>query len=88
MKPLKRQGASHRKGNGKTLWVFRLSLLLERLRPRVYLKPPPALVQELKQVRQPPRLDLPYYAARSGQEYVLIPWDAYMEEGEEILRNL
>lgn len=88
MKPPKRQGASHRKGNGKTLWAFRLSLLLERLRPRLYPKPPPALVQELKQVRQPLRLDLPYYAARSGQEYALIPWDTYMEEGEEILRNL
>lgn len=88
MKPLRRQGAYHRKGKGKTLWVFRLSLLLERLRPRLHLKPPPALVQELKQVRQPLRLDLPYYAARSGRGYVLIPWDTYMEEGEEILRNL
>uniref|UniRef100_A0A7V4A005 Uncharacterized protein n=2 Tax=Thermus tengchongensis TaxID=1214928 RepID=A0A7V4A005_9DEIN len=88
MKPLKHQGASHRKGNGNTLWVFRLTLLLERLRPRVYLKPPPALVQALKRVHQPLRLDLPYYAAHSGQEYVLIPWDTYMEEGEEILRNL
>ncbi len=86
MKLPKRQGASHRKG--KTLWAFRLSLLLERLRPRLYPKPLPALVQELKQVRQPLRLDLPYYAARSGQEYALIPWDTYMEEGEEILRNL
>ena len=45
-------------------------------------------MQELKQVHQPLRLDLSYYAARSGQEYVLIPWDAYMEEGEEILRSL
>lgn len=45
-------------------------------------------MQALKQVHQPLRLDLPYYAAHSGQEYVLIPWDTYMEEGEEILRNL
>ncbi|MFN4072100.1 MAG: hypothetical protein ACK4G4_01560 [Thermus sp.] len=88
MKPPKPQEAPHRKGNGKALWAFRLSLLLERLRPHLYPKPPPALVQELKQVRTPLRLDLPYHVARSGREYVLIPWDSYMEEGEEILRNL
>lgn len=88
MKPLRHQGTPHRKENGKALRAFRLSLLLERLRPRLYPKPPPALVQELKQVRTPLCLDLPYYAAHSGREYVLIPWDAYMEEGEEILRSL
>lgn len=72
----------------QTLWVFRLSLLLERLRPRLYPKPPPALVQEYQQVRPPLRLDLPYHVARSGQERLLIPWDEYMEEGEQILRRL
>ncbi|WP_243029599.1 hypothetical protein [Thermus altitudinis] len=89
MRPPKDSGTPpHRQRPGKTLWVFRLSLLLERLRPQLYPKPPPALVQELKQVRTPLRLDLPYYPAHSGRGYVLIPWDTYMEEGEEILRGL
>ncbi|MFN4070155.1 MAG: hypothetical protein ACK4HT_01125 [Thermus caldifontis] len=89
MRPPKDPGvAPHRQGAGKTLWVFRLSLLLERLRPQLYPKPPPALVQELGQVRTPLRLDLPYYPAHSPRGYVWIPWDSFMEEGEEILRNL
>ncbi|MDM7324396.1 MAG: hypothetical protein P3W93_005270 [Thermus sp.] len=73
---------------GKTFWVFRLSLLLERLRPRLYPKPPPALVQEHPRIRTSLRLDLSYYPARSKEEYILIPWDKYMEEGEKILKSL
>lgn len=61
---------------------------MERLRPRLYPKPPPALVQEYQQVRSPLRLDFSYYPARSDQGYVLIPWDEYMEEGEEFLKGL
>lgn len=89
MRPPKDPGTPpHRQRPGKTLWVFRLSLLLERLRPRLHPKPPPALIQEHQQVRSPLRLDLSYYATRSGPEYVLIPWDGYMEEGELILKKL
>ncbi|WP_051946746.1 hypothetical protein [Thermus amyloliquefaciens] len=82
------EGPQPRRKNGKALWAFRLSLLLERLRPHTYPKPPPALIQEFPQVRTPLRLDLPYYPARSRGGYTFIPWDPYMEEGEELLRNL
>ncbi len=67
---------------------FRLALLLERLRrPRVFLRPPPALVRAYPGVRTPLSLDLPYYAARGEGGYALIPWDRYMEEAERALEE-
>ncbi len=67
---------------------YRLALLLERLLPRPHPKPPPALVRESWEVRTPLRLDLPYYAARGGAGFALIPWDSYMEEAEALLRGM
>lgn len=69
--------------------ALRLSLLLERLRQaKPPPKPPPALFREHLLVRTPLRLDLPYYAARKGGGFVLIPWDRYMEEAERALEEL
>lgn len=69
--------------------ALRLGLLLERLRQAKPLpKPPPALFREHPEVRTPLRLDLPYYAARRGGKFILIPWDGYMEEVERALEEL
>ncbi len=70
------------------MWPYRLALLLKRLLPRPNPKPPPAWVREAWEVRLPLCLDLPYYAARKGEGFALIPWDRYMEEAEDLLRGL
>jgi hypothetical protein len=70
------------------MWPYRLALLLKRLLPRPNPQPPPAWVRESREVRLPLRLDLPYYAARKGEGFTLIPWDRYMEEAESLLRGL
>ncbi len=62
------------------------ALLLKRLRPRAFPKPPPALVREAPELRLPLRLDLAYYAAQGPKGYALIPWDRYMEEVETLLQ--
>jgi len=70
------------------LLPYRLALLLEGLLPHPRPKPPPAWVREAWEVRLPLRLDLPYYAARKGEGFTLIPWDKYMEEAEGLLHRL
>jgi hypothetical protein len=70
------------------LLPYRLALLLERLLPRPHPKPPPALVRAYQEPRSPLTLNLPYYAARKGKGFALIPWDRYMEEAENLLQGL
>ena len=70
------------------LLPYRLALLLERLLPRLHPKPPPALVRAYPETRSPLTLNLPYYAARKGEGFALIPWDRYMEEAEDLLQGL
>ena len=70
------------------LLPYRLALLLERLLPRPQPKPPPALVRAYPETRSPLNLNLPYYAARKGEGFALIPWDRYMEEAEDLLQGL
>ncbi|WP_413217618.1 hypothetical protein ACLWNE_05180 [Thermus oshimai] len=65
--------------------LFLLPRLLPRPRP---LKPPPAWVREAPFLHTPLRLDLPYYPARGEGGVVLIPWDRYAEEAEELLEGL
>ncbi|AFV76152.1 hypothetical protein Theos_1103 [Thermus oshimai JL-2] len=66
-----------------------LFLLLPRLLPRPRpLKPPPAWVREAPFLHTPLCLDLPYYPARGEGGVVLIPWDRYAEEAEELLEGL
>jgi hypothetical protein len=55
------------------------------LLPRPHPKPPPALVRAYQEPRSPLTLNLPYYAARKGEGFALIPWDKYMEEAEGLL---
>jgi hypothetical protein len=69
--------------------AFRLSLLLERLRgPRLLPRPPTALVRAYAEVRVPVGLEGSYYPARGEGGVVLIPWDRYAEEAEELLEGL
>jgi hypothetical protein len=58
------------------------------LLPRPHPKPPPALVRAYQEPRSPLTLNLPYYAARKGEGFALIPWDRYMEEAEDLLQGL
>jgi len=58
------------------------------LLPRPHPKPPPALVRAYQETRSPLNLNLPYYAARKGEDFALIPWDRYMEEAEDLLQGL
>jgi hypothetical protein len=58
------------------------------LLPRPHPKPPPALVRAYQETRSPLTLNLPYYAARKGEGFALIPWDRYMEEAEDLLQGL
>ncbi|ALJ90643.1 hypothetical protein [Thermus aquaticus] len=58
------------------------------LLPRPHPKPPPALVRAYPETRSPLTLNLPYYAARKGEGFALIPWDRYMEEAENLLQGL
>ena len=52
------------------------------------LQPPPALVRAYQETQSPLTLNLPYYAARKGEGFALIPWDRYMEEAEGLLQGL
>jgi len=81
------------------LLPYRLALLLSTrtgapaaagclLLPRPHPKPPPALVRAYQETRSPLTLNLPYYAARKGEGFALIPWDRYMEEAEDLLQGL
>lgn len=73
----------------KRFLTLRLRWLLERLRhPRLPPKSPPALVRAHREARASLDLDLPYYAAKHGGTYTLIPWDPFMEEAEDTLRQL
>ena len=58
------------------------------LLPRPHPKPPPALVRAYPETRSPLTLNFPYYAARKGEGFALIPWDRYMEEAEDLLQGL
>jgi hypothetical protein len=46
------------------------------------------LVRAYQETRSPLTLNLPYYAARKGEGFALIPWDRYMEEAEDLLQGL
>lgn len=45
----------------------------------------PAEVRRYRELREPLRLDLPYYLARGSRGPVLIPKDRYLEEVEALL---
>jgi hypothetical protein len=45
-------------------------------------------VRAYQETRSLLTLNLPYYAARKGEGFALIPWDRYMEEAEDLLQGL